>query len=151
MQNVTHMEMIQNYWNIIHYWLAKEQTHDRGIILLPSRSSRPQVQSTVICPYSKNVGNVLVFYNPPKTSIIYITINVFFCSFPNSPPLNWKCSCPPHHHTWYLLGHFCLVQSITPKSAHYNTYTCITTTLPPRQSLPLHFRTRFKKICLICK
>jgi hypothetical protein len=82
----------------------------------------------VVCPYSKKVENVLVFYNPPKTSIIYHHKRLFFCSFPNSLFYqNWNCSCPPHHHTWYPLGHSCLVQSITPNTTHYNTYRFITT------------------------
>ena len=58
----------------------------------------------------------------------YSTINVSFCSFPNSLFFQkWKCSCPLYHHTWYLLGHFYLVQSITPNPTHYNTYKCIST------------------------
>ena len=128
MQNVTYMEMMQNFWNIIQYWLVKVQTFDRGIILIPSRSSRPQVHSTVVCPYSKKVANVLVFYNPPKNSIIYHHKCLFYCLFLNSLFFQIsKCSCPPHHHTWYLLGHFCLIQFLTPNSAHYNTYRCIST------------------------
>ena len=117
-------------------------------MLLPSRSSSPQVQSTVVCHYSKKVGNVLVFYNPPKTSIIYHHKCLTFCSYSkNLFYQNWKCSCPPHHHTWYLLG------------SVYNSQHCTLQYLQMHQyQLHCHqdtahlftFRTRLKKIYFIC-